>query len=154
MHKRDGQSNTSAKALPKRRFRFCSGDVFVIAAILLFCAILLAGTWMIKRSKKNKLPYVRITKDGQVLLEKDLRAFSEPVEYRIENGDDFMVILLSSEKVYVKESSCPDKICMHQGDLKVPGDGAVCLPNRVVVEIVAGNDGDSESSGKVDVISK
>ena len=41
---------------------------------------------------------------------------------------------------------------MHQGDLTSPGDGAVCLPNRVVIEIVSGDDDDT--SGKVDVIAK
>ena len=152
MPKKDGQSNTSAKALPKRRFRFCLGDVFVIVSILLFCAILIVGTWIYTRKNKNKPPYVRITRDGQVLLEKDLREFPEPMEYRIDGDHGHMVIYISSEKVYVKESDCPDKICMHKGDLSKPGDGAVCLPNRVVVEIVAGDEDDT--SGKVDVISK
>ena len=152
MHKKDGQFNTSAKALPKRRFRFCSGDVFVILSLLLFCAILLGGTWIYGRKNKNKPPYVRITQDGKVLLEKDLRDFSEPVEYRIDSDHGHMVIFISSEKVYIKESSCADKICEKEGDLTSPGDGAVCLPNRVVIEIVSGDDDDT--SGKVDVIAK
>lgn len=152
MHKKDGQSNTSAEKLPKRRFRFCSGDIFVILSILLFCAILIGGTWIYSRKNKNKPPYVRITQDGKVLLEKDLREFSDPTEYRIDSDHGHMVIFISSEKVYVKDSDCPDKICMHQGDLTSPGDGAVCLPNRVVIEIVSADEDDT--SGKVDVISK
>ncbi len=152
MHKKDGQSNTSTKALPKRRFRFCSGDVFVILSVLLFCAILIGGTRIYSRKNQNKPPYVRITQDGQVLLEKDLRDFSEPAEYRIDSDHGHMVIFISSEKVYVKESDCPDKICMRQGDLTSPGDGAVCLPNRVIIEIVSGDEDDT--SGKVDVIAK
>ena len=152
MRKKDGQSNTSPKDLPKRNFRFSSGDVFIILTIVLFCVILLVGMWAKTKLSKDDAPYVRITKDGQVLLQKPLSDFPEPVNYLVSGEHGSMNIYISSEKVYVVDSSCPDKICMHQGDLCHPGDGAVCLPNRVVVEIVSGASGDSE--GKVDVVSK
>ena len=152
MRRTDGQSNTSRKDLPKRNFRFSSGDVCILLVIVCFCIFLIAGMWVRTKISKDSAPYVRITKDGQVLLERPLSDFSEPVDYLIYGERGSMNIYISSEKVCVTDSSCPDKICMHQGDLVRPGDGAVCLPNRVVVEIVSGSSGDSE--GKVDVVSK
>ncbi|MDR2780132.1 MAG: NusG domain II-containing protein [Synergistaceae bacterium] len=34
-------------------------------------------------------------------------------------------------------SDCPDKICVHTGFLSIPGQSAVCLPNRVVVRVAS-----------------
>ncbi|MBR6254716.1 MAG: NusG domain II-containing protein [Clostridiales bacterium] len=150
MRRKDGQSNTSAKKLPPRNFRFSSGDFFIIGVIILFCAILIGGLFIHRKVHSGDARYVRITQDGDVLLEKNLSAFTEPTEFRITSERGEMVIVISSEKVYVKESSCADKICMHQGDLTSPGDGAVCLPNRVVVQIVSG----SGSDGEVEVIAR
>jgi hypothetical protein len=42
-------------------------------------------------------------------------------------------------------SDCPDKVCIHSGFLSLRGQSAVCLPNRVVVRVVAG-DGDALDS--------
>jgi hypothetical protein len=35
------------------------------------------------------------------------------------------------------ESSCPDKVCIHSGNLRHGGESAACLPNRVLVRVVA-----------------
>lgn len=154
MHKTDGQSNTSAKKLPPRNYRFSSGDALIIGAIVLCCAIIIGGLFIHRRVHKGDARYVRITRDGKVLLEMDLREFSEPMEYRIASERGQMTIYLSSEKVYIKESSCADKICEKVGELTDPGDGAVCLPNRVVVQIVSGDSEKEYPSGKVDAVSK
>ncbi|MDR1472717.1 MAG: NusG domain II-containing protein [Synergistaceae bacterium] len=35
-------------------------------------------------------------------------------------------------------SDCPDKICIRSGFLRIPGQSAVCLPNRVAVRVTSG----------------
>ena len=163
MRRKDGQSNTSASAgaregktrpdrdLPARRFRFLPGDAVVIGAVAVVCVILLLLSWIYGKSVENRGRVVRITQDGNVILERNMADFSEPTEYRITSDSGEMVILLSSDKVYVKDSSCPDKICMHVGELKKSGDGAVCLPNRVVVQIVSSG---AEEDQEVDVVAR
>ena len=152
MHRKDGQSNTSAKALPPRNFRLASGDIFIIGVIVLFCAILIGGMFIHRKVHSGDARYVRITQDGEVLLEMDLAKLDGPMVYHISSERGEMDIYLSPEKAYVMDSSCADKICMHQGDLTSPGDGAVCLPNRVVVQIVSGKD--SGSDKEVEVIAR
>jgi hypothetical protein len=42
-------------------------------------------------------------------------------------------------------SDCPDKICVHMGFLSLPGQSAVCLPNRVVLRVVAGEEDEEDA---------
>ena len=44
-------------------------------------------------------------------------------------------IEIDGARARVTESPCRDKLCVHAGWLEKPGDIAVCLPQRVIVEI-------------------
>lgn len=153
MPKTDGKSNTSTKeektassgkALPPRNFRFSSGDLILIIGIVLFCAFLIAGIFIYGKVQEKKTPYVRILSDGQVLLYSPLRDFQDETEYFIETNNGKVVVLISSERAVIVSSDCPDQICVKQGELTHIGQGAVCLPNKVVVEIVPGPESDEE----------
>ncbi|MBO4927935.1 MAG: NusG domain II-containing protein [Clostridiales bacterium] len=168
MSKRGGQSDISDSGrsgsarekqldnskLPARNFSFRKGDFWVIGSIVLLCTIMIAGLAIYGQATRSRSRYVRITQNGRILMERDLQEFQDPVEFRIETDAGHMVIVISSEKVYVKESDCADKICVHAGDLTKIGDGAVCLPNRVVVQIVSGSGDAGSSNGEVDVVAK
>ena len=45
---------------------------------------------------------------------------------------------------YMEEADCPDGLCMKMGKISRNGQSVICLPNKVVVEIV------DESRNKVD----
>ena len=53
-------------------------------------------------------------------------------------------------KVRMKEADCPDKLCIHQGAAYRQGESIVCLPNKVVLEIV----GDSSEENQLDAIAQ
>lgn len=36
----------------------------------------------------------------------------------------------------VISADCPDKICVHHSPISQPGECIICLPNRVIVEVV------------------
>lgn len=154
MPKKDGQSNTSTnnekkspslgKALPPRNFRFSSGDLFLIIGIVLFCAFLIGGIFIYGNVQEKRTPYVRILSDGQVLLYSPLKEFRNETEYSIETDHGKVVVLISSERAVIVSSDCPDQICVKQGELTHIGQDAVCLPNKVVVEIVPGPGSDEE----------
>ena len=46
-----------------------------------------------------------------------------------------VVIEIEGSRARVIDSPCRDKLCVHAGWLERPGDVAVCLPQRVIVEI-------------------
>ncbi|MBP5492443.1 MAG: NusG domain II-containing protein [Clostridiales bacterium] len=156
MRNKDGQSNISAKKrhYPERRFKFASGDVLILLAVVIASAIMLVGVLFYEQSVKSKTRYVQISMDGQVLFKRDLSEFEEPMEYQLTVPEGMMVIYISSEEVYVKESPCEDKICVKEGALTHVGDGAVCLPNRVVVQIVAGEGESQKGPQDVDAVAR
>jgi hypothetical protein len=53
-------------------------------------------------------------------------------------------ILIESGQARIVDSPCPDKLCVHMGNLSKPGQWAACMPNRVFVRIggVAANEVD------------
>ena len=162
MLKQDGQSDTSELRLEKksnRRFRFLPGDAMIIGMIVVFCIVFWAGFFIYQKTTDKKVRYVRITQDGNVTMEIPMDKFTEPTEFYLPGKYGDVVIYISSEEVYIKESECTDKICVKTGALKKIGDGAVCLPCRVVVQIVggkgdSGNVSGSSDFGEVDAVAK
>lgn len=48
-----------------------------------------------------------------------------------------------------EESDCPDKICVKTGRIGMAGESAACLPNQIIIKIVAGAGQDDD---KPDII--
>lgn len=53
----------------------------------------------------------------------------------IDRDEIYVEIVVESGKVFINESSCPDKLCVRQGKISGRNQSLVCLPNRLVVEI-------------------
>ena len=45
-------------------------------------------------------------------------------------------IVIQDGFVYMADADCPDKLCEHMGKISKTGENIVCMPHRVVVEIV------------------
>jgi len=56
----------------------------------------------------------------------------------IHNGKHINVVEIKDGKVRMKESDCPDQICVNTGWIEKEGQQIVCLPNRVVVRVTGG----------------
>ena len=78
---------------------------------------------------------VRVQVDGVTALELPLSVDTEQVIQGYDGGTNLLVI--SDGSVTVTEASCPDGLCLHMGPIRSAGQSIVCLPNRVVVEIVS-----------------
>jgi len=91
------------------------GDVIAALALLA-----LAGALLVVRMLGGR---------GQGAVYVNGKAASETMTV---NG---VTIEVAEGKARVMESPCRDKICVHAGRLERPGDVAVCLPRRVIVEI-------------------
>ena len=45
-------------------------------------------------------------------------------------------IVITGGRVWVEDSPCRDRVCVQMGKKKRAGEQIICLPNRVVVEVV------------------
>ena len=99
--------------------------IFIFAVFL----VALSSFFVIKLSSKNA-DTVRITARGKLFCEKPL---SENCEIDI-YGKNTAVI--ENGSVYMKHASCSDKLCIHQGKVWDGSKKIICLPNKVVIEVI------------------
>ena len=59
-------------------------------------------------------------------------------EVVIETGDNGRnTLVIEDNKAFMKDANCPDKICEGHSKISYKGETIVCLPHKVVIEIVA-----------------
>ncbi len=108
--------------------------------ILLLIILLLAGglLWFFLRPQKvDPQSTVRITVDGAVYGEYALDSYAEV------NINDTNVCVIDHGTAYMKSANCPDQICVKTKAIKTSASSIVCLPNKVVVEIVTPEDAEA-----------
>lgn len=49
----------------------------------------------------------------------------------------YNLLQIRDGKASITQASCPDLLCVHQGAVSRQGESIICLPNEVVVEIIA-----------------
>lgn len=85
--------------------------------------------------------------DKKEIARYDLNTDREVIIDGKDGGKNTLVI--KDGKVYIKDATCPDKLCEHQGKIHMVGQSLICLPNRVVIEIT-----DDKKDEEFDGISK
>jgi len=60
---------------------------------------------------------------------------SENKEIIIEVGDGYNTLVIQDGAAYIKEASCPDKLCVSHSRISEIGEVIICLPNRVSVTV-------------------
>ena len=78
---------------------------------------------------------VQIRVDGRVVRQYPLDGSVDEVIPGVNGGRNRLHI--EGGQVWVDEASCPDQVCVHTGKINSEGQAIICLPNRVVVEILA-----------------
>ena len=103
-------------------------DLILIVAILLVAgSIYLCNTIFSKKGNE----YVVVSVDG-----KEYGKYKLDTEQKISiNNTNTLVI--KNGKVDMIEADCPDKLCVHQKPISMDNESIICLPNKVVVEIVS-----------------
>lgn len=122
---------------------FKSGDKILIIVVAVI-AVLFLG-WNTLRTAPGKHLTAVITHRGNVIKKMDLGNLNKPEQIDLNEAGIHQVIRAEKGRIRFLESDCPNKICVKTGWLTRPGDKAVCLPSRVVINIV----GDSD---KIDIL--
>ncbi len=116
------------RRIKKRDFCFLA---IVFAAILIFYAA-------VYYKEKEPGSRIEITVDNRVYGIYSLETEQEiPI---LIHGTETNHVRISDGFADMTEAACPDLLCVHQKKISKTGETIVCLPNRVVVEVIAGED--------------
>ena len=117
------------------------GKKKILADVLLICALLAVAlsVFLITELSRGEGAEVVVSIDGEEVARYPL---DEDGEYSLNGGTNIMVV--SEGEAYIREASCPDGLCVGQGRISRTGQTVVCLPNRLMLEIVGAEDPDVE----------
>ncbi len=105
---------------------FKKSDILILAiCILTAILLLLFGT-----ETDNALTAV-ITVNREEYTQIDLSSISQEQEFYV-NG---VTIVAGNNYIYIKDSECPNKICIKTGKLTKSGQAAACVPQGVAIYI-------------------
>lgn len=117
---------------------------------ILLLALVVAGScaFLLLRPTHVDRPVARITLDGEVMEEIDLTAVAESYTFIVDGPAGFSnTVQVLPGQIRVKEAGCPDQVCVNQGYIHDSTAPIVCLPNKLVIEIIGGGDGLDAATG-------
>lgn len=100
--------------------KFCLGDLVAAALVLLLGFSVFAVSYF---GKSEGDVCVLRTPDTRTVL-----PLSEDTEFDITSNGIDLHIVVENGKARVESSDCPDKICVHRGEISKSGQSAVCVP--------------------------
>ena len=130
------------KRTNKRRIR---ADLLLLIGLVLVGAVILAAVLMNSQGGS----YVEIRVDGKFYGSYSLYQ-NQTVDIVGVGGQNRLII--ENGQAYMQEADCPDKLCVKQGNIRMKGHSIICLPYKVVAEIVA--DGGANENDSMDIIVK
>lgn len=116
------------------------GEVMKFGDRILILVIVIVSTVMIGiQYSSSDIPThgplsANITIDGKLLHNIELTEDVQEIEIKTDRGYDLLRV--SEFGIQVIASDCPKKICMSYGQINKPGEIIVCLPNRMLVEVI------------------
>lgn len=73
--------------------------------------------------------------DGAMYKEIPLSTHKGTDTFVIETAAGYNTVVVRDGEIGIVEADCPDKICIHEGFISQPGQTAVCLPHKVLIEV-------------------
>ena len=78
-----------------------------------------------------------VTADGIETAEYPL---NEDLEVDIQTPQGVNHLVIRNGTASVTDADCPDRLCVHQADIRFQGETIVCLPHKLVVKIENGEE--------------
>ena len=119
-------------------------DVLLAGGILLIALGMLLVMHMTGENQGNQ---VQITVDGEIYGTYDLRK-DQTIE--VTRGEFHNVICIRDGQAYMEEADCPDGYCKEQGKISGQKQTIVCLPHKLVVEVIQQENGKGETDSDTD----
>jgi hypothetical protein len=108
-------------------------DLILLLGIVLVAALVLVAFHLLKADGAT----VEVTKNGKKIAEYPL---TQNAEIRLDGAAGHAILIIEDGQAYIKEASCPDKLCIKQGKINKNGETVICLPNKLVVTVNSEDD--------------
>ena len=106
----------------------------ILAVIAIIAA---AGIWLFYSAGADHGLTAVVTVDGEVRAELSLDE-TDSVEIETEWG--YNIVHTEDGQAFVTEADCRDQICVEHKKIDKTGETIVCLPHKMVVEIIGGEE--------------
>ena len=120
-----------------------SEAIFVIALVLIIVAAF-AGFRIWQMAQPGCFVVIH-DGDGGVIKS----SLQDEGRYEIETSFGKNVVVIGGGRVYVSDADCPHQDCVRQGAIDEVGEQIICLPHRMIVEIVSSGE---TATGEIDRI--
>ena len=118
-----------------------------VILFLLLGAVAASAAYLLLRRESVPAPVARITRDGALLEEIDLDKVDKPYSFTLEDGRGSNTVQVDQGRIRIAEADCPDQICVNQGWISNGAVPIICLPHRLMIEIVDGGGGLDGAAG-------
>lgn len=72
---------------------------------------------------------------GSIYKEIPLSEHQGTDTFTIYTDEGYNTVVVKDQTIGIVDADCPDKICIKEGFISNPGETAVCLPHKVMIEI-------------------
>ncbi|MDN6161470.1 MAG: NusG domain II-containing protein [Atopostipes sp.] len=131
------------------------GDLIIIGLLVIisFLPLAIFANNKSQLTDKDQQIQVVVSVDGEEIHQMELKNDHTRETFLYDNGSGHEnLIVRDGDEVYIKEASCPDELCVYEGPINQVGETIVCLPHRLLVEIVSTSSA-IEDSGDIDLVS-
>lgn len=122
-------------------------DLILGAGIIVIALAMLLVMQLTRGEEGNQ---IQITLNGKIY---GTYSLSKDQTIEVKDGDFYNRIRIEDGKVYMEEANCPDGYCEEQGKISGHTQTIVCLPHKLVVEVLENeNDQGLETSDSEDIV--
>lgn len=113
------------------------GDKILICVVLLLSFLLLAGFQIFGFAAEKTYAVIEI--NAKPFQKISLDENGSNFKLAVPSGHHKSIVEVDKDRIRIIYSDCPDQDCVRQGWVSRPGQIVVCLPNKIVIKIVNGN---------------
>lgn len=107
-------------------------DLIIVFVCFFLCLSSCLGLYFyLSSNKESKIANVYLK--NEIILTLDLSKEKEERETRIKGSNGYLLLGIKKDHICVKESSCPNKYCIHQG--YTSSFPIVCAYNNITIKI-------------------
>lgn len=111
--------------------------IIILSVLTALIAAAGIAVWLIMLNAPRNDPAAEIYLNGELIRTVSL---AEDCEFTVECESGYNTVTVRGGSVAVTDADCPDKVCMHTGAISGGAVPIVCLPHRLEIRIIDGDD--------------